>query len=676
MKPLSLKNKLAGNPAGSPQLKISVPVQSSFLPSQIEVADPKATRALISIMDMAAVMGGAASHYGGPAAFAELMSALHGVVFTESQKQNKNWFDLYHVINDAGHCENGIYALKANYGFAGLKFDDLLKFRSLESPLTGHGEAHLFPEGVFLSNGPLGSALPQAQGLAMADALAGTHRVTVTAISDGACMEGEAREAFAAIPGLAKAGKLAPFVMIISDNNTKLSGRIDQDSFSMEPSFASLAAQGWKLVTLSEGHNLEKCTQVIANAIEDARKNPLVPVAIHAKTIKGYGVKKTMESSSGGHGFPLKGPDELPAFLGEIYGSEKMPDVMNQLVQKLISKSKEPKVESGAKPSQPEIKIQHGVSTALIKARKEGLPIVSVCADLAGSTGMAAFRKEFAAEGFDVGVAESNMISAAAGFSKAGYIPVVDTFAQFGVTKGALPLTMASLSEAPMICIFSHTGFQDAADGASHQALTYLAMTASIPDCRIYALSCSDEAEALVYEAAVQFAEIRKAGGVPPTSIFFLGRENFPRSLGATNYKLGQAQILSENLAGKTKKVCLIGSGSMAQMALTASQELGTQNIGSIVINPSAHNHLDLKTFLTAGQKCEWNFVVVEDHQRQGGFAQTLSFELMKLRVPAKLTSLAVDEKFGQSAYNAVDLYQQHGMDAFAIVRAAMELVQ
>ncbi len=71
---------------------------------------------------------------------------------------------------------------------------------------------------------------------------------------------------------------------------------------------------------------------------------------------------------------------------------------------------------------------------------KKGLPIVSVSCDLQGSTGMAAFHKEFPEYSFDVGIAEANMVSVAAGMSKAGYLPIVDTFAAFGVTKGNLPL--------------------------------------------------------------------------------------------------------------------------------------------------------------------------------------------------------------------------------------------
>src|SRR5690606_18999719 len=116
----------------------------------------------------------------------------------QAEEKKKQWHQLFHFVNDAGHCENGLYALKANYRLAGLSLESLQNFRSIESVLTGHGEAHLFPQGVYISNGPLGSGLPQAQGLAMAECYSLTPRVTVAAISDGGCMEGEAREALAA----------------------------------------------------------------------------------------------------------------------------------------------------------------------------------------------------------------------------------------------------------------------------------------------------------------------------------------------------------------------------------------------------------------------------------------------------------------------------------------------
>ena len=256
MQALPIQNKLAKNPKTGPQYAVDVKSTSG---ETLKLGDPKATRALISLMDMQAVMGGAASHFGGPSAFAELMSATWGLAFHQAIKKNKPWFEMFHIINDAGHCENGLYALKSNLGHADLSLETLKGFRSIQSKLTGHGESHLFPEGVYLSNGPLGSALPQSQGLCYADRLLGNDRVTITAISDGACMEGEAKESFAAIPGLAKKGKMNPFVMIISDNNTKLGGRIDLDSFAMGPTFESLSALGWKVLKLEIAHDLTEC---------------------------------------------------------------------------------------------------------------------------------------------------------------------------------------------------------------------------------------------------------------------------------------------------------------------------------------------------------------------------------------------------------------------------------
>lgn len=638
----------------------------------MQIADPQATRAMVALMDMNAVLGGAASHWGGPSAFAELMSAAHGLMFHEARKAGRPWYEMFNFVNDAGHCENGLYALKANWGFGDLTIDELKKFRSVQSRLTGHGESHLFPEGVMLSNGPLGSAVPQTQGLAYADALAGLKRVTVTAISDGACMEGEAREALAAIPGLAAAGKMAPYVLIISDNNTKLTGRIDKESFSMAPSFAALGTMGWKVIDLHEGHDLQKCVSTIEMAIQSARENPRQAIAIHARTIKGFGVKKTADSASGGHGFPLKTPSELKPFLGEIYRGGEVPrqfmDWASELEASVASAAKS----SGDKPAVPEIKVQVGVSKALIKKRQEGLPVISISADLPGSTGVADFQKAFPQNTQDVGVAESNMVSMAAGASKVGYIPVVDTFAQFGVTKGALPLTMAALSQSPVICVFSHVGFQDAADGASHQALCYFSMVSAIPHTRVYALSASDEAEALVGQAVDEFASERRAGRVPDSYVFFLGRENFPPNYGAKSYALGSAQVLRDS---SKPAVVIAAAGAMVGQALAAASQLAASGIECAVINPSIINHPDVKTFKKYLELSGGRLVTVEDHQLIGGMGAILAHTLEQQGVALKLRSLGVHGEFGQSAYNAIDLYKKHGLDAAAIVSAVRSLI-
>lgn len=672
IKPLQIKVKLAGHQNKKPQFASTIKLQNG---NEIKAADPKATRALIALMDMYAVLGGAASHYGGPAALAELMSALHAVVFNEAEIQNRSWFDLAHIINDAGHCENGLYALKANYGMAGLDLNSLKKFRSIESGLTGHGEAHCFEEGVYLSNGPLGSAFPQSQGLSLADKLAGnTTRTTFCVLSDGAAMEGEAKEAMAAIPGLAKKEKMSPFVLIITDNNTKLSGRIDQDAFSMSPTFTSLEALGWNLIKLENGNDLQACTSAIELAMKLALQNPQQPIAIWAKTVKGIGTKKTADSASGGHGFPCKSPTELPEFIKEIYGNAEVPALFQSWIEELIVIEKE--IKANAKPDTGE-KIQTGISKAMVNAFKKGLPVVSVTSDLPGSTGVAGFRKEFPQASIDVGVAESNMVSVAAGLSKQGYIPVVDTFAQFGVTKGALPITMAMLSEAPVIGVFSHTGFQDAADGASHQALSYMSMLATIPGVDLYSLSSSEEAEVLMTEVIEKFAADRVAGKKAYSSIFFLGRENFPKTFKTDknniSYKLATPQVLKDNTI-QGKNVLLLTTGSLVGETLLASDKLKIKNIGSLVVNQNCLNKIDLEVLKPLLQKCEGRMVTSEDHQVLLGFGAFVTHQLVQKGINVKVKSLGVHGEFGQSAYNAIELYRKHGIDSEAVVKAAESL--
>jgi transketolase len=316
LSPLSLKPKLAGTPTQAPRYAVTV---RNAAGQPVVLADPRATRALVALMNVHAVNGGAACHWGGPAAFAELNAAVHGLMFAT---QGRPWFDAFNYINDAGHAENGVYALRALYGFGGMTFEQLKGFRSLQSKFTGHGESHLYPEGVLLSNGPLGSSLPQAQGLAIADKTARRDRLTVCLVSDGASMEGEAKEAFAAIPGLAAKDRVNPFVLVISDNDTKLSGRITKDAFNMVPTFEAMSALGWNVIRVSNGHDLQAVYLALERAVAEATAHPQRPVCVWAKTIKGYGIKATMENSAGGHGFPLSNGEKIPDWIQELYAGQ------------------------------------------------------------------------------------------------------------------------------------------------------------------------------------------------------------------------------------------------------------------------------------------------------------------------------------------------------------------
>jgi transketolase len=672
LKAFSVKSKLAGTP-GEPKYSLKV---KNGKDEDVVIADPKATRALVALMDIHAVTGGAACHWGGPAAFAEIMAAVHAIMFSV---KDRPWHEAYNFVNDAGHTENGIYALRANYGYDHMTFGDLRGFRSLTSKLTGHGESHLNPEGVLLSNGPLGSALPQAQGLAIADKTAGRDRVTIVTVSDGASMEGEAKESFAAIPGLAAKDRVNPFVLIISDNDTKLSGRITKDSFSMQRSFQSLGCLGWNVISVPNGHDLQAVYLSVEKGIEQARANPNVPVCLWVKTIKGCGIKETEANAAGGHGFPLSNGEKIVDWVKEIYGANSAPEELTKWAQELRGewerKEAEKKAKTGAVVPSAGVKkdkVQAGLAKAAIRAAVDGYPVFSISSDVQGSTGISPFQKTFPERYIEVGIAEANMVSTGAGFSKAGFIPIVDTFGQFGVTKGNLPLTMAALSQAGVIAIFSHVGFQDAADGASHQATAYFAAVSAIPHTHVIAPSCAAEAEALMYAAIQQHGEAQKSGKDPHNYIFFVGRENYPiQWVENAKYDWGKAQVLQQGT-----DVVLIGCGPLLGKAIEAGKKLNEQGVKATVINNPFINHVDLETIGSAVTSANGRLVTIEDHQIICGMGAQISHALSHAGIAHRAKSLGMKGEFGQSAYLADDLYKQHGLTADKMIEAARELLK
>lgn len=669
LRPLKIPNRLAPTPKQGPKYPVKV---RSLSGKEIVLADPVMTRVLLALMDTHAVIGGAACHWGGPAALAEVMSAIHGLMFSA---EGRPWHEAYNFVNDAGHTENGVYALRAQYAFDGMTFDDLKKFRSIESKLTGHGEGHLNPEGVFISNGPLGSGIPVAQGLALGDKLAQRDRLTFCVISDGACMEGEAKEAFAAIPGLAGRNELNPFVLIVSDNDTKLSGRISKDSFTMEPSFAAMASLGWNVRHVKEGQNLEKVYQAVEQGIAEAKGDPRRPVCLWLKTIKGYGVKATEESESGGHGFPLKDGEKIIPFVEEITQGKTPPElkVWAESLRKGWEQKQALKKDAPASsaPAVKKEKVQAGFARAAVKAAQEGLPVVSISADLPGSTGVAAFQKAVPGRSFDIGVAEANMISTCTGLAKTGFLPVADTFSQFGITKGNLPLIMSALSQGPVVAAFTHAGFQDAADGASHEATTYFAAVSAIPHTLAISVSCSEQAEALMHSSFQRIAADVQAGRVGESAIFFAGREDFPVQVGPRpqGYPWGKAAVLREG-----KDAVVVACGPMVPLALEAAEILAKEGKQVTVIDNPFVNRPDLATVQPRLAAAEGRLVTVEDHQVVGGMGAMMIHALCLAGTPLKALSIGMKGEFGRSAYHAKELYDHFGMGVKDVVAAVRKL--
>jgi hypothetical protein len=90
LKPLNIKSKLLEAPKSNPLYSVTI---KDAKQKDISLAHPKATRSLIALMDLAAVNGGAACHWGGPSAMTETWTALHGIMFKE-----KNWFEKFKLL--------------------------------------------------------------------------------------------------------------------------------------------------------------------------------------------------------------------------------------------------------------------------------------------------------------------------------------------------------------------------------------------------------------------------------------------------------------------------------------------------------------------------------------------------------------------------------------------------
>jgi len=384
------------------------------------------------------------------------------------------------------------------------------------------------------------------------------------------------------------------------------------------------------------------------------------------------------DDRAGGHGFPLANGEKIVEFVNEIYSGLTPPELADwakalrvDWEQKEAARKAKAAAAPAPAPSVKKDKIQAGLAKAAIKAAQEGLPVYSISADVQGSTGISTFHKSLPDRFLEVGIAEANMVSTGAGFAKAGFIPIVDTFGQFGVTKGNLPLTMAALSQAPVIAMFSHVGFQDAADGASHQATTYFAAVSAIPHTTVISPSCANEAEALMYQAIKRQADDRTRGKDGESYIFFVGRENYPVYWveGAT-YLWGKAQVLQEG-----NDVVLIGTGPLLGKAIEAGKKLAEQGIKATVINNPFINKVDLDTIGGAAKACSGRLVTIEDHQAVCGMGAQISHALSEAGIAHRIQTLGIRGEFGQSAYVAEHLYEHHGLTAAKMADAARALL-
>lgn len=241
-------------------------------------------------------------HTGGSLGAADLLTVLYFEIM-DINKDNVKGIDRDRFVLSKGHTSPLLYAVLAEKGL--LDESELMTFRKIDSNLQGHPNMN-YVDGVDMSTGSLGQGLAAANGMAIANKLAGNEHRVYALLGDGECEEGEIWEAAMA----AAHYKSDNLCAIVDVNGLQIDG-FTKDVIGPEPLDEKFKAFGWHVINI-HGHNLEE----IRNALEEAKTIKGQPTAIVAKTVKGKGVS-FMENEAGWHG---KAPnaEQLEKALAEL----------------------------------------------------------------------------------------------------------------------------------------------------------------------------------------------------------------------------------------------------------------------------------------------------------------------------------------------------------------------
>lgn len=300
-----------------------------------------------------------------------------------------------------------------------------------------------------------------------------------------------------------------------------------------------------------------------------------------------------------------------------------------------------------------------GFGAGLMLAAKEMPQVVALAADLTGSVKMDAFAKAYPERFFQVGIAEANMISIAAGMAVAGKIPFTGTFAEFATGRVYDQIRQSvAYSQANVKIYAPHSGLTVGEDGATHQALEDMGMIRMMPGMTVVH-PCD-------YNQAVQatLAVARYKGPV----YLRCGRPAVPNFTPADQvFEIGKGYVLQEG-----SDLTIIAIGHLVWPALEAAVALEEKGIHAEVINMPTLKPLDTACVLASVRKTG-RVLTCEEHQLNGGLGDAVANFLVR-NYPVPMEMVGVDDRFGQSG-TPQDLLDHYGLNVPGIVAKAEALL-
>ncbi len=305
---------------------------------------------------------------------------------------------------------------------------------------------------------------------------------------------------------------------------------------------------------------------------------------------------------------------------------------------------------------------REGFGKGVVEAGKADPRIVVLTADLAESTQAHHFQKEFPERFVQVGVAEQNMVTVAAGMANYGKIPFATSYAAFNPGRNWEQIrTTIALNDVPVIVNGMHAGVSVGPDGATHQALEDIAMMRALPRFTVISACDAEEGRKATLAAA-------KLGS--PVYMRW-GREKSPIMTTAdTPFEIGRVIEFWHPSTG-SGQVAIFATGPLVHNALLAAREL-EKEIPVVVVNVHTIKPLDEETITRVARECG-AVVTVEEHQVHGGLGGAIA-ELLAKKSPTPTGFVGMHDKFGQSG-TAAELIEHYGMGVKDIVAAVKKVI-
>lgn len=294
---------------------------------------------------------------------------------------------------------------------------------------------------------------------------------------------------------------------------------------------------------------------------------------------------------------------------------------------------------------------------ALAELGEKNENVVVFDSDLSEATKTSIFAKKFPERFFDMGIAEQDMMSTAAGMSTFGKIPYASTFAVFAAGR-AYDQIRNSICYPKMnvkICA-THSGVTVGEDGATHQMLEDLGLMRGLPNMTV--LCTSDDTET---RWAVE--EISKIQG--PVYVRLC--------------RLATPVIYDENQKFEIGKAIQIGEGTDATIfatgvvvseAIKAKEELEKQGINIRVVDVHTIKPIDKEMIVKCAKETK-KLISIEDHSIINGLGTAIA-DVLTEEYPCKLIKLGVKDEFGRSG-KATELLEHYGLTAKHIEEAILK---